>query len=68
MCWRISKNYFDYVSIRGGAQGIKCPKVVQGGNLVTRPSCMADRLDKWAPRSQSLATALPINTIVLPSV
>jgi hypothetical protein len=24
--------------------------------LVTRPSCLADRLDKWAPHTQSLAT------------
>jgi hypothetical protein len=40
MCWRISKTRFVYVSIRGGAQGIECPKTVQGGNLATQPSSM----------------------------
>jgi hypothetical protein len=43
MGWRISKNYFVYVSSRGGAHGIQCPKAVQGGNLAARPSCMAGR-------------------------
>jgi hypothetical protein len=41
MCWHISKNRFVYVSSSGGAQGIQCPKAVQGGNLGTRTSCMA---------------------------
>jgi hypothetical protein len=59
MCWRISKYCLVYMSSRGGAQGIQCPKVVQGGNLATWPSCMAGRPEKWAPRTQSLATALP---------
>jgi hypothetical protein len=45
MCWRISKNCFVYVSSRGSAKGIQCPKAVQGGNLSTRPSCMAGRPD-----------------------
>jgi hypothetical protein len=34
-------------------------KAVQGGNMATRPSCMADWPDKWAPHAQSLATAPP---------
>jgi hypothetical protein len=71
MCWRISKNYFLYVSRRGGAQGIQCPKAVQEGNLAAQPSCMAGRLDKWASRTQSLArapTPPPINTTVLPPI
>jgi hypothetical protein len=41
MCCRISKNHFIYVYRRGGAQGIQCPKAVQGGNLAARTSCMA---------------------------
>jgi hypothetical protein len=36
MCWRISKNYFLYMSSRDGAQGIQCPKAVQGVNLAAR--------------------------------
>jgi hypothetical protein len=28
-CWRISKKKFVYMSRRGGAQGIQCPKAVQ---------------------------------------
>jgi hypothetical protein len=59
MCLRISKNHFLYMSSRGGAQGIQCPKVVQGGNLATRPSCMADRPDKCTSHAQSLARAPP---------
>jgi hypothetical protein len=51
MCWRISKNRFVYVSNRGSAQGIQCPKAVQGGNLAAWPSCMADRPDKWASQA-----------------
>jgi hypothetical protein len=52
MCWCISKNCFVYMSIRGGAQGIQCPKAVQGGNLANRPN-------KWTPHAQSSATAPP---------
>jgi hypothetical protein len=59
MCWRISKNSFVYVSRRGGAHGIQCPKTMQVGNLASRPSCMAGRPDKWASRTQSLARAAP---------
>jgi hypothetical protein len=59
MCWRISKNHFVYVSRRGGGQGIKGPKVVQGGNMVARPSCMVGRPNKGASHAQSLARALP---------
>jgi hypothetical protein len=62
MCWCISKNSFVYVSIRGSAQGIQCPKVVQGGNMATLPTCMAGRPDKWAPHAQSLTTALPYSS------
>jgi hypothetical protein len=62
MHWRISKNHFVYVSMRGSAQGIQCPKMVQGGNMATRPSCMADWPDKWAPRAQSLATTPPYSS------
>jgi hypothetical protein len=58
-CWRISKNCFAYLSIRGGAQGIQYPKAVQGGNLATRPNYMAGRPNKWAPSAQSSATAPP---------
>jgi hypothetical protein len=58
MCWHFSRNRFVYVSRRGGAKGVQCPEVVQGGNLAARPSCMAGRLVKWAPRTQSSATAL----------
>jgi hypothetical protein len=47
MCWRISRNYFVNMSRRGSDQGIQCPKIVQEGNLATRPSCMPDRPDKW---------------------
>jgi hypothetical protein len=32
MHWCIYKKHFVYMSIRGGAQGIQCPKAVQGGN------------------------------------
>jgi hypothetical protein len=64
MCWRISKNYFVYVSSRGGAQGIQCPKAVQGGNLAARPSCTADRPEKWASRTQSLARAPPYSSYI----
>jgi hypothetical protein len=59
MCWHIFKNHFLYVSIRGGAQGIQCPKVVQGGNLAIRPSCMAGRPKKCASHAQSSARAPP---------
>jgi hypothetical protein len=59
MCCHISKNRFVYVSKRGGAKGIQCPKAVQGGSLAARPSCMAGWPDKWAPHAQSSATALP---------
>jgi hypothetical protein len=59
MCCHISRNHFVYVSSRGGAQGIKCPKEVQGGNLATRPSCIADWPDKWVSHAQSSARALP---------
>jgi hypothetical protein len=50
--WRIYKKCFVYVSIKGGAQGIQCPKVVQGVNLATRPN-------KWASHAQSSARAPP---------
>jgi hypothetical protein len=59
MCWRISKNHLVYVSRRGSAQGIQYPKVMQGGNLATLGSCMADRPNKWASRAQSSARAPP---------
>jgi hypothetical protein len=62
MSWRISKNYFVDVSRRGGAIGIQCPKVVQGGNLATRPSCMAGWLAKWAPHTKSLTTTPPYSS------
>jgi hypothetical protein len=52
MWWRISKNCFVYMSSRGGAQGIQCPKVLQGGNFAGRP-------DKWASHAQSSARAPP---------
>jgi hypothetical protein len=51
MCWCISKNHFVYMPNRGGAQGIQCPKAVQGGN-------MASQCDKWASCAQSSARAL----------
>jgi hypothetical protein len=59
MCWRISRNCFVNVSRRGGAQGIQCPKAVQGGNLAARPSCMAGWPDMWASHTQSLPRAPP---------
>jgi hypothetical protein len=62
MCWCISKNHFVNVSSRGGAQGIQCPKVMQGRNLAARPSCMADRPDKWASCAQSSAKAPPYSS------
>jgi hypothetical protein len=62
MCWHISKNHFVYVSSRGGAQGIQCPKAVKGGNLAARPSGIADWPDKSAPCTQSLATAPPYSS------
>jgi hypothetical protein len=62
MCWRISKNHFVYVSSRCDAQGTQCPKVVQGGNLATWPSCMAGWQDKWASRTQSSARAPPFSS------
>jgi hypothetical protein len=62
MYWRISKNSFVYLSSRDSAQGIQCPKVVQGGNLAARPSFMADRLDKWASRAQYSARAPPYSS------
>jgi hypothetical protein len=62
MCWRISKNHFVYMSRRGSVQGIQCPKAVQGGNLASWPSCMADRPAKWASRAQSLARAPPYSS------
>jgi hypothetical protein len=37
-------------------------KVVQGGNLAARPSCMAGWPVKWASRVQSLATAPPYSS------
>jgi hypothetical protein len=62
MCSRISKNHFVCMSSKGDAQGIQCPKMMQGGNLAPRPSCMAGRPDKWASRTQSLARALPYSS------
>jgi hypothetical protein len=62
MCWRISRNRFVYMSRRGGAKGMQCPKAVQGGNLAGRPSCMDGRPDKWAPSTQSLAIAPPYSS------
>jgi hypothetical protein len=59
MCSCISKNRFVYVSCRGGAQGIQCPKAVQGENLAAWASCMASQPDRWAPGAQSSATAQP---------
>jgi hypothetical protein len=55
MCWCISKNRFVYVSRIGGAQGIQCPKVVQGGNLANQPI-------QWAPRAHSSAIAPPYSS------
>jgi hypothetical protein len=57
MSCRISKKCFVYVSRRGDAQGIQCPKAVQGGNLAARPSCMAGRPNKWASQAPNLAKA-----------
>jgi hypothetical protein len=37
-------------------------KAVQEGNLAARPSCMAGRPIKWAPCTQSSATALPYSS------
>jgi hypothetical protein len=37
-------------------------KAVQGGNLVTRPSCMAGRPIKWGPCTQSSATPPPYSS------
>jgi hypothetical protein len=54
MSWCISKNRFAYVSKRGSAQGIQCPKL-QVGNLVARP-------DKWATHAQSSARAPPYSS------
>jgi hypothetical protein len=62
MCWCISKNRFVYLSRRGGAQGIQCPKAVQGGNLAARSSCMAGWPVKWAPHTQSSATGPPYSS------
>jgi hypothetical protein len=62
MCWHISKNHFVYVSSRGGAQGIQCPKAVQGGNLAAWPSCMAGQPNKWTSRAQSSARAPPYSS------
>jgi hypothetical protein len=62
MCWHISKKCFVYVSSRGSAQFIQCPKAVQGGNLAARTSCMASRPDKWASHTQSSARALPYSS------
>jgi hypothetical protein len=62
MCWRIFKNHFVYVSSRGGAQGIQCPKTVQRGNLSAQPSCMAGRPDKWASHTQSSARVPPYSS------
>jgi hypothetical protein len=59
MCWRISRNCFVYMSRRGSAKGIQCPKPVQGGNLAARPSCMIGRPIKWTPHAQSSSTAPP---------
>jgi hypothetical protein len=59
MCWRISKNCFVYMFSRSSGQVVQCPKAVQGGNLAAQPSCMAGRPNKWAPHTQSLATAPP---------
>jgi hypothetical protein len=53
---------FVYVSRRGGAQGIQCPKAVQGGNLAASPSCMVGQLDKWASCDQSSARAPPYSS------
>jgi hypothetical protein len=50
------------MSNRGGAQGIQCPKVVQGGNLAARPSCVAGRSDKWASHAQSSSRAPPYSS------
>jgi hypothetical protein len=62
MFWRISKHHFVYASSRGSAQGIQCPKVVQGGNLAARLSCMAARPNKWASHAQSSARAPPYSS------
>jgi hypothetical protein len=62
MCWHISKIHFIYVSSRGGAHGIQCTKIVQGGNLAAQPSCMVGRPDKWASHTQSSARAPPYSS------
>jgi hypothetical protein len=62
MCWCIFKNHFVYMSRRGGAQDMQCPKAVQGGNLAARSSCMFGRPDKWTPRAQSSATTPPYSS------
>jgi hypothetical protein len=66
MCWRISKNQFVYMSSRGGAQGIQCPKVVQGGNLAAQPSYMAGQPDKCSSHGQSSAKAPPNSSYKYP--
>jgi hypothetical protein len=66
MCWCISKNRFVYVASRGGAQGIQCPKAVQG-DLAARPSCMADRPDKRTSHTQSSAKAPSYSSYKYPS-
>jgi hypothetical protein len=43
----LQKKCFVYVSSRGGAQGIQCPKVVKGEKLAARP-------DKWASHMPNL--------------
>jgi hypothetical protein len=67
MCWRISKNYFVYVSSRGGAQGIQCPKAVQGGNLVARPASLTSGPHAPNLRPEHRLTP-PIYTTVLPLI
>jgi hypothetical protein len=49
MCWHIFKNYFAYVSSRGGAQGIMA-------KLHGQPP------DKWASHAQSSARPPPYSS------
>jgi hypothetical protein len=41
-------------------------KVMERLNMATRPSCMAERPDKWASHVQSLARALPYSSYKYP--
>jgi hypothetical protein len=62
MLAHLQKKCFVYVSSKGGAQGIQCPKVVQGENMAARPSSMVGWPDKWASHAQSSAIAPPYSS------